>query len=74
MSSYCIALGTLFSHLGWSRMEDNAKKRMCTCMCDSVSLLYSKKLTEHRKPVIMDKIKIIKKINEYLYNSTVCVR
>ena len=30
-------------------------------MCDWVNFLYSKKLTEHCKPAIMEKIKIIKK-------------
>ena len=29
-------------------------------MCDWVTLLYSRKLTEHCKPAIMKKIKIIK--------------
>ena len=28
MRSCCIALGTIFSHLGWSTMEDNVRKRM----------------------------------------------
>ena len=28
-------------------------------MCDWVTLLYSRKLTEHCKPAIMEKIKII---------------
>ena len=32
---------------------------MYTCMCDWVTLLYSRKLTEHCKPAIMEKIKII---------------
>ena len=31
------------------------------CMCDWVTLLYSRKLTECSKPNIMEKIKIIKK-------------
>ena len=30
-------------------------------MCDWVTLLYSRKLTEHYKPAMMEKIKIIKK-------------
>ena len=30
-------------------------------MCDWVTLLYSRKLTEHCKSTIMEKIKIIKK-------------
>jgi len=35
------------------------EKRMYMCMCDWVTLLYSRKLTEHWKPDIMEKIKII---------------
>jgi len=42
-------------------MEDNVRKRMYICMYDWVTLLYSRKLTEHCKPAIMEKIKIIKK-------------
>ena len=42
-------------------MEDNVRKRMYICMCDWISFLYSRKLTEHGKPTIMEKIKIIKK-------------
>ena len=49
------------SHLWWSRMEDNVEKRMYICMCDWVTLLYSRKWTEHCKPAIMKRIKIIKK-------------
>ena len=37
------------------------RKRMSICMCDWVTLLYSRKLTEHCKPTIMEKIKIINK-------------
>ena len=33
---------------------------MYTCMCDWVTLLDSRNLTEHCKPAIMEKIKIIK--------------
>ena len=40
-------------------MEDNMRKRMYMCMCDWVTLLYCRKLTEHCKPTIMEKIKII---------------
>ena len=29
------------------------------CVCDWVTFLYSRKLTEHYKPTIMEKIKII---------------
>ena len=32
---------------------------MYTCMCDWVTTLYSRKLTEHCKPATMEKIKII---------------
>lgn len=44
-------------------MEDNVRKRMCVCVCDWVTLLFSRKLTEHCKPTIKEKIKIIKKVN-----------
>ena len=37
------------------------EKKKCICMCDWVTLLYSRKLTEHSKPTIMEKIKIILK-------------
>ena len=37
--------------------HDDVRKRMYICMCDWVSLLYSRKLTEHCKPAIMEKIK-----------------
>ena len=40
-------------------MEDEVRKRMYMCMCDWVTWLYSRKLTEHCKPPIMAKIKII---------------
>ena len=36
--------------------------RVCVCVCDWVTLLYSRKLTEHCKPTKMEKIKIIKKM------------
>ena len=36
-------------------------------MCDWVSLLYSRKFREYCKPAIMEKIKIIKKKNKYIY-------
>ena len=32
------------------------------CMCEWVTLLYSRKLTEHCKPTVIEKIKIIKKL------------
>ena len=43
-------------------VEDNVRKTMNICMCDCVTLLYNRKLTEHCKPTIMEKIKIIKKL------------
>ena len=52
--------GDLSGHLWWSMMEDNVRKRMYICMCDRVSLLYCRKLTEHCKPTIMEKIKKLK--------------
>ena len=43
--------------------EKVLRKRMYVyiCMCDWVTLLSSRKLTEHCKPTIMEKIKIIKR-------------
>ena len=38
---------------------DSVRKRTYICMCDWVTLLYSRKLTGHCKPAIMEKIKII---------------
>ena len=35
------------------------------CVCDQVTLLYSRKLTEHCKPAMVEKIKIIKKRSKY---------
>ena len=47
---------------------------MYTYMCDWVTLLYRRKWTEHCKPAIVEKIKIIKKTLlseiEVTYNST----
>ena len=42
---------------------------MYTCMCNWITLLYSKRWTEHCKPHIMEKIKIIKKCKKYLEHS-----
>ena len=42
-------------------VEDNVRKRMYMCTRDWVTLLYRRKLTEHGKPAVMEKIKIIKK-------------
>ena len=41
--------------------HDNVSKRMYICMCDWVTLLYNRKLIEHCKPAITEKIKIILK-------------
>ena len=69
MSSCCIALGTIFNHL-WQSMI-MWEKRMYTCMCNWVTLLYSRKLIEHCKPAILEKIKIIIRIYEEWVNSFV---
>ena len=42
-------------------MGDNERKRMYMCVCDWVTLLNSRKLTEHCQPAIKEKMKIIKK-------------
>ena len=34
---------------------------MSLCMCDRVTLLYSRKLTEHYKPAMTEKIKVTSK-------------
>lgn len=49
MISCCIALGTMSNHLWW----------IYTCVCNQVTTLYSRKLTEHGRPAIMEKTKII---------------
>ena len=59
MRSCSIALGPISSHLWWSMLT--WEKGMYTCMCNWVTLLYSRKLTEHCKPAMMEKIEIIKK-------------
>ena len=41
MRSCCVALGTMSSHLQWSMIM--CKNRMCTCMCNWVIMLYSRK-------------------------------
>ena len=58
----CIAPETISSHLWWSMII--WEKNMYVCMCDWVTLLYSRKLTEHCKPAIMEKIKIIIKLKK----------
>ena len=40
MRSCCVALGTVSGHL-WSMII--REKRMCTCMCNWVTVLYSRK-------------------------------
>ena len=57
MRSCCVALGTMSGHSLWSIIM--WEKIMYTCMCNWVTLLYSRKLTGHCKPAIMEKIKII---------------
>ena len=37
--------------------HDNVRKKMYTCMCNWVTMLYGRKLTEHCKPGIMGKNK-----------------
>ena len=51
-------------------MEDNVRKRMYVCVCDWVTLLYSRKWTEHCKQTIMEKIKILKKQKTKNWQST----
>ena len=69
MRSCCIALETMSSHLWWSMIM--WEKRMYTCMCNWVTLLYSRKLTEYCKPAVIEEIKIIikkkrKRVNRML--------
>ena len=40
-------------------IEHDNVRRMYICMCDWVTVLYSRKLTEHCKPAVTEKIKII---------------
>ena len=49
----------LLCSIGSLMMEhDNVReKKMYTCMCNWVTMLYSRKLTEHCKPAIMEKNK-----------------
>ena len=53
VKSCCVGLGTMSSHLWWSMTM--WETRMYTCMCNWVTMLYSRKLTEHCKPAIMEK-------------------
>ena len=56
MRSCCIALGTISSHLWWSMIM--WEKECIYVWGNWVSFLYSRKLTEHGKPAIMEKINI----------------
>ena len=51
-----ILLGSTGNYV-WSLMmePDDVRKRMCTCMCDWVTSLSSRKLTEDCKPAIVEK-------------------
>ena len=49
-------------------MCEKEKIRMYIYICDWVTVLYSRKLTGHCKPAIVEKIKIILK-NSFLKNS-----
>ena len=44
------------------------RKRLNICMCDWVTLLYRRKLTEYCEPTIMENIKIIKNKNKLTYH------
>ena len=46
----------------WSLVmePDDGRKKIYTCMCNRVTVLYSRKLAEHCKPAIMKKRKIKK--------------
>ena len=61
MRSCSVAQGTLSSHLRWNVIEDNVRKRMYiyVCVCVTGSLCCTVE-TEHCKPTIMVKIKVIK--------------
>ena len=63
MRSCCVALRTMSSHLWWSMIM--CKNIMCTCMCNWVTMLYSRKLTEHCKPAMMEK-NFLKNKNHYI--------
>ena len=45
------------------------KECMYVCVTDWVTLLYSRQLTEHCKPAMMEKIKIILKKSKKLENT-----
>ena len=48
----------LFNHKR-VKIKINFLKRMYICMCDWVTLLYRRKLTEHCEPAMMEQIKVI---------------
>ena len=50
-----------YNQLLFSMMEDNMIKRMYICVCDWVTLLYSRNLTEYCKPTIMEEITSLNK-------------
>ena len=60
MRSCCIAQGTICNHLWWNMMKDNVRKRMCIYVWLG-HFVVQKKLTEHCKSTIIEKIKILKK-------------
>ena len=64
MGSCCVALGTMSGHLWWGMIM--WEKRMYTCMCDWVTSLCGRKLTEHCKSAIMEQIKksLLKKLSQ----------
>ena len=47
MRSCCVALGTMSSHLWWSMIM--WEKRMYACMCNCVTMLYSRKKIKEKK-------------------------
>jgi len=47
MRSCCVALGTMSSHLCWSMIM--CENRMCACMCNWVTMLYSRKKITTKK-------------------------
>ena len=61
-------LGTMSGHLWWSMIM--WEKRMYTCMCNWVAMLYSRKLTEHCKPAITKKNHYIKKAERSIERDT----
>jgi len=59
-----VALGTMSGHLWWSMIM--CENRMCTCICNWVTMLYSRKLTEHCKPAIKEKNDYIKNKEKFI--------